>query len=148
MAIVKWNPGFVSNVDSFFDDFFKSQFPSLNRAKFASNRETMPSVNVKETDNEYELEVAAPGMDKKDFNVTVENGVMTISAEKELKKDKEEDGYTRKEFSYTSFHRSFTLPEGADDGKIDAKYKDGILHIILPKKPEAKPQAAKIIKIA
>jgi len=147
MAIVKFRPSLVNNVDSFFDDFFKSQFPSLSNTNLSDNRGTTPAVNVKETENDYQLEVAASGMDKKDFDVSVDNGTMTISAAKEQKDKHEEDGYTRKEFSYQSFHRSFTLPKGADDGKIQAKYNDGILHVTLPKKPEAKPQPAKKIKV-
>jgi len=148
MAIVKWNPSLISNMDSFFDDFFKSQFPALQKMNFSAEGTTMPAINIKETDDEYALEVAAPGLSKKDFNISVENGMLTISAEKEVETENEEDGYTRKEFSYSSFKRSFTLPEGADDGKISAKYVDGILQVVLPKKPEAKPQPAKVIEIS
>ncbi len=150
MAIVKWNPSLISNMDSFFDDFFKSQFPALQKMNFSAEGTTMPAINIKETDEEYALEVAAPGLVKKDFNISVENGMLTISAEKEVKteEEEEEEGYTRKEFSYSSFKRSFTLPDGADDSKISAKYIDGILQVVLPKKPEAKPQPAKVIEIS
>ncbi|RMG83209.1 MAG: Hsp20/alpha crystallin family protein [Bacteroidetes bacterium] len=148
MAIIKWNPGSLINADRFFDDFFKSEFPALSQMNFSAEGSTMPAVNIKETDKTYELEVAAPGMDKKDFNVQIENGVMTISAQKEMENEQKEDNFTRREFSYTSFQRSFTLPEGADDANVEAKYKDGILRIVLPKKPEAQAQSAKKIKIS
>ncbi|HFC00815.1 MAG TPA: Hsp20/alpha crystallin family protein [Phaeodactylibacter sp.] len=146
MAIVKWNP--INTVDSFFDNFFKSQFPVLQNKNLVAEGATMPSVNIKETDDEYALEIAAPGMEKDDFNVTIENGVLSISVEKETSEEKKEDNYTHKEFHYTSFQRFFNLPDSVDDKKIKAKYDNGILNLVLPKKAEAKPKPAKAIKVS
>ena len=107
-------------------------------------------MNVKENDEEYEIEVAAPGMKKNDFKINLDNNQLTISSE--IKKEdstKEIDQYTRREFSYQSFQRSFTLPNNVVDGdKIAAKYTDGILTIKLPKRDEVKPKPAREIKIS
>ena len=148
MSIVKWKPNLLPNVDRFFDDFFKAEFPTWSRRNFSADGSTLPAVNVQETEDEFKLEVAAPGMSKIDFNVSVDNGVMTISAEKEMKNENNENGYSRKEFSYQSFQRSFSLPESVDDGQIKAKYNDGILYLTIPKRPEAKPKPAKMIKVS
>ncbi|CAD5279806.1 MULTISPECIES: Hsp20/alpha crystallin family protein [unclassified Imperialibacter] len=94
-----------------------------------------PSVNVKETPKEFLLEVAAPGLERKDFNIEVKNGALCISAEKEDEKE-EQDGYYRREYSYNSFSRSFSLPDNVKEDKIDAKYDKGILKVSLPKKKE------------
>ncbi len=133
---------------SFFDDF-------LTRDLFEwpkSNVETsVPAVNIKEVDDKYEVEVAAPGLSKDDFNVELNNNVLTISSHKETKNEKRDEGtgYSRREFSYSSFERSFSLPENVVDvDKINAKYKDGVLHLDLPKKEEAKPKPIRTIKIS
>ena len=145
MSIVKWNPtGLVGN---FFDDFFKAEFPEWSRRNFAAENSTLPAINVKETDDDFQLEVAAPGMSKKDFNLELVKNVLTISAKKELSKEEKDNGYTRKEFSYSSFQRAFTLPNTIEGEKISAKYTDGILYITLPKKAEAKPVPPKTIAI-
>lgn len=103
-------------------------------------RNRMPSVNVKETDKDYQIEVAAPGMKKEHFNVAVENGILTISADvKEEKEDKKEN-YTRREFSYSSFSRAFTLPPDVDENNIKAHYEDGVLSLTIVKTKEQKPQ--------
>lgn len=148
MSIVKWKPNVINNVDRFFDDFFKAEFPTWSRMNFSPDGSTLPAVNVQEDADGYNLEVAAPGMNKKDFNISVDNGVLTVSVQRETNKEANKNGYTRKEFNYHSFQRSFTLPETVDDGKINAKYSDGILYISIPKKPEAKPKPAKTIKVA
>jgi HSP20 family protein len=101
----------------------------------------MPAVNVKDNEKNYEIEVAAPGMKKEDFNLSVENRILTITAEtKEEKEVKEDDAYTRREFASASFTRSFSLPENADENNIQAHYEDGILRVTVPKVPEKKPQ--------
>lgn len=94
----------------------------------------MPSVNITEKDDAYMVELAVPGMEKKDFKVEVVNNMLTISAEKEEKKTEKEGDFTRKEFSYNRFSRSFTLPENIKTDNIEAEYKDGILKIGIPKK--------------
>ncbi len=95
---------------------------------------TVPSANVSENEKEYWIELAAPGLEKKDFKIEMENDVLTISAEKTEEKNEKENGYTRKEYAYNSFSRSFTMPENSKADKIDAKYADGILKITVPKK--------------
>ena len=108
----------------------------------------MPSVNVKETDNEFKLEIAAPGLKKEDFKLNLENNVLTIASEKEENTEEKDNGYARKEFSYYSFSRSFTLPEKVVDAeKIEAKYENGVLEILIPKREEEKPKPVREISI-
>lgn len=98
-------------------------------------------VNVKETETAYELEVAAPGLSKEDFKIDVDGDTLTISAEKEANKEEKQDSYTRKEFSYSSFKRSFNLPERTvETDKITAKYVDGVLQLVVPKSEKANTQ--------
>jgi HSP20 family protein len=105
-------------------------------------------VNVRETADDFAIELAAPGMKKEDFKVEVENDLLTISSEKEHKEEKESDGYSRKEFSYASFSRSFTLPKSVLGDQISATYEDGVLHLRLPKREEAKLKAPRLVKIS
>lgn len=109
---------------------------------------SLPAVNIKENGKEFDIEFAAPGFKKDDFNVNVEENVLTISAEKKDEKKEENDRFTRKEFSYNSFSRSFTLPQTVISEKIDAKYNDGILRLCIPKKEGAKSLSKKEIKVA
>ncbi|MFT7611238.1 MAG: HSP20 family protein [Parvicellaceae bacterium] len=108
---------------------------------------SLPAVNVKETDESFEIEVAAPGMKKDDFNVNIENGILKISSEKEEESEEVDENYTRKEFSYSSFGRSFTLPDSINSEKINAKYDAGVLRIELAKNEEAKRRLSKSIDI-
>lgn len=104
-----------------------------------------PKVNIKETDKDFSISVAAPGYEKRDFNVSLENGVLTIEAEKELNS---EEKYTHYEYNFGSFKRSFNLPEDkVKESKIEANYKDGILSILLPKKEEAMAKPKRLIDI-
>jgi HSP20 family protein len=107
----------------------------------------MPAVNVEEDEKEYRIEVAAPGLEKEDLKVSVNDGVLTISSEKEIEKEDKKDSYIRREFGYTSFCRSFTLPEEVNSDKIIAKHKNGVLHISIPK-AEVKVKPVKEIKIS
>jgi len=140
----------ISNqLPSIFDRFFENEILDWSRRNYSSAGTTLPSVNIKENTEGYEVEVAAPGLDKKDFNIELNNNVLLISAEKEQENEvKEDDQFTRKEFSYQSFSRSFTLPDTVNAKKIHAKYKDGILRIVIPKKEEAKPKPPKQISIS
>lgn len=134
---------------SLFDRFFNSDLMDWNLTNFSSTNTTLPAVNVKETDDDYILEVAAPGMSKKDFKINFQNNVLTISSEKQEEKDEKEDSYTRREFCYQSFQRSFTVPHNdVDSEKISAAYADGILSVKLPKREEIKPKPAREIKIS
>ena len=110
-------------------------------------RQSMPPVNVKETEKQYEIELAAPGRTKKDFSIVAENGVLTISSEKKEEKEQKEKGYTRKEFNYSSFTRSFTLPENANEEDIKANYADGILKLEVAKKVISQPKTKKAIEV-
>ena len=107
----------------------------------------VPAANVKENDKNYEVELSAPGYEKKDFNISVDNGILTISAEKKEEKEKKEDNYTRKEFGYSSFSRSFNLPINTSEESIDAKYEDGVLKLAIAKKEETNGKARKTISI-
>ncbi|MCS6904805.1 MAG: Hsp20/alpha crystallin family protein [Bacteroidia bacterium] len=151
MSLLKPTGSLFPSFPTLFDEFFGRDFFDSATLNFLRTGNTLPAVNVKETDDAFHLEVAAPGMAKEDFKIEVDNNILTISSEKESQKEeKDEKGnYTRREFSYQSFRRSFTLPERiVDVDKIGAKYVDGILHISIPKKEEAKPKPAKKIDIA
>lgn len=127
--------------DRWFSDFFnESSMPSV----FSNN---MPAVNVKEHENGWELEAALPGMKKEDINISIENGVLSISAENRSEQHKKEANYTRREFSYQSFNRSFRLPENADEDDIHATYTDGVLRVSLKKNEPSQPLNGKSIPI-
>ena len=150
MTLMKRNEGLFPSIPSFFDDFLtKDIFDWGNRGMTQYGYST-PAVNILENDDNFEVTIAAPGMKKDDFHVELDNHVLTISSEREEKReDKDKEGnYTRREFRYASFRRSFTLPENIVEAeKIKANYEDGILKIMIPKKEEAKPKPVKTIKI-
>jgi len=108
---------------------------------------SVPAVNIKDNEEDFELELAVPGVKKDDFTVEMDNDVLTISSEMKSENEETQDNYTRKEFSYSSFRRAFTLPDTVDGSKIDAKYEDGILKLTLPKKQEALPKPKRLISI-
>jgi HSP20 family protein len=107
-----------------------------------------PAVNIKEDDKKYSLELAIPGMDKKDMKIDINEDVLTISSEKKNETDESHNGYRRKEFSYSSFCRNFYIPENVNREKIEAGYKDGILTVELPKLEEEKTKLARQVKIS
>jgi HSP20 family protein len=129
-------------VDEFFNDSFLPKFFDWN-----FDSANTPAVNVEENDKEYLIDVAAPGLDKQDFKVNIDDNVLTISSKKEVKNEENRDGYLRREFNYTSFSRAFTLPENTDSSKIKASHKNGILSITIPK-AEAKAKQVTEIKIS
>lgn len=122
-----------------------SYLPSFVGSDFIRNR-NLPSVNVEETDKGYIIDVAAPGLSKKDFSINLDQSVLTISAKQESKNEKKEENYVCREFNYNSFERSFTLPDDVDASKISASYKDGILSVEVPHS-EARTKVQKSIKI-
>lgn len=130
---------------SIFDDFFKP-WNELVDSRWPYMGQT-PAVNIKETDKEYKITMAAPGLEKNDFNIDVNGTLITISAEREEEKEEKENEYTRQEYSYSSFSRSFTLPENIDSSKIDATYVHGELRLDLPKKDSAKKSAHQKISV-
>lgn len=149
MSIIKYNPfasslanriwgnDFMPSFSKLFEDFFNDDFGTWT---------TVPAVNIKENDKEFSLEFAAPGKAKEDFKIEVDENILKVSSEKQdEKEEKDEKGrYTRREFSYHSFVRSFRLPDNVDVDKIEANYKNGILHINLPKKAKT---AAKTVNV-
>ena len=109
---------------------------------------TLPAVNVKENEDSFVIEVVAPGFKKDNFNVSIDKGVLTISATEEEKKEETKENYTKREFNYTSFTRSFRLPDNIiDESTIKGNYKDGILEVFLGKREEVKPKPARMIEV-
>ena len=148
MAIIKTNgsnllPTFTGFSNLFdIDRFFENEFPALNLGT------TIPAMNVKQNHNEYLVELAAPGLKKEDFKIDVDNNVLTIQAEKEENKEEKDVNYTRKEYNYNSFSRSFSLPETVKADKIQANYENGVLKLALPFKDGVKATAKKEIKVS
>ncbi|MFW0718179.1 Hsp20/alpha crystallin family protein [Pedobacter sp. N23S346] len=137
MTLVKFNPEKKNNVLlPGFNDIFESV---LEDNFFSSRRiSNVPSVNISDSPDAYHIELAAPGLRKEDFKVSVERDMLIISTEKKTESSESEKSYTRREFSYAAFTRSFTLPESADVDRIQASYQEGVLKLSLPKKEEAK----------
>jgi HSP20 family protein len=148
MSIIKRNEFFPPF--SLFDDFFSRDLWNRAVTNSSSTNTTIPLVNIKEGNENFEVEMAAPGMDKNDFKVELDGNMLTITSEKEIRNE-EKDGerYSRREFSYQSFQRSFQLPkEVVDADRIEAKYDNGVLRLVIPKKEEAKPRPPKMIQIS
>lgn len=149
MTLAKLSNNLFPSFPSIFDRFFDGELMDWNSSNYSSTNTSLPAVNVKENDNEFLIEVAAPGLQKDDFKVNYDNGRLSISSEKKNQsEEKEGEKITRREFSYQSFQRSFTVSEHVIDAeKIAANYQNGILHITLPKREEVKPKPAKQIEI-
>ncbi len=149
MTLARLSDSTFPSFPSLFNRFFEGDLMDWSNENFAGSNSTLPAVNVKENDDEFKIEVAAPGLKKEDFNVNYDNGRLTISSEKKEENEERNGKYTRQEYSYQSFQRSFTVPETVVNGeKIVAQYSDGILYITLPKREEVKPKPAKEIKIS
>jgi HSP20 family protein len=129
------------------DDIFNRDLPSVFTSNFNTGI-TLPKVNIKETADAFIVDMAVPGLKKSDFHIDLENQLLSISSEIKEEKELKDDNFTRREFGYSSFKRTFTLPETVNDDKINASYTDGILSILLPKKEEAKQKPARTIKIS
>jgi HSP20 family protein len=141
LPILKNRDFFPSIVDEFFGRDF---LPGMFEFQTGIN---MPSVNIVEGKDDFRIEVAAPGLEKNDFKINLENNVLTISSEKEDTNEQKEERYMRREFSYSSFRRSFSLPGTVEADKIAANHSNGVLNITIPKKEEAKVKPAKQIEI-
>ena len=129
---------------SIFDGFFNSDWNHHHRRKACNGN--LPAINIKESDNDFFIELTAPGYDKKDFEIEFENGKLKISVKKEEKEDNEK--YRAKEFSYSSFERSFNVDEKSiNSSKISADYNNGLLLVSLPKRDEIKPKPSRLISI-
>jgi|SRR5690554_3345790 len=129
------------------DDFFNRDLPSVFTDNF-NDGITLPKVNIKESADAFTVEMAAPGLKKSDFHITLDDQLLSISTETKEESESKESNYTRREYGYSSFKRSFTLPESVNDEKINASYKEGILTVLLPKKEESKQKPTKNIKIS
>ncbi len=154
MLIVKRNGSLLNQLPTMFDDFINRDIFNWNTSNFSNTNTTIPAINVKETADHYEVEVAAPGMSKKDFKVQLEGNVLTISSEKNVNNEQQESEkdntrYSLREFSYESFTRTFTLQKDVvDTDNIAARYEDGVLHLSIPKKETAKQQQPRMIEIS
>ena len=137
MALIKL-PGKSYNTDAV-NPFVNNVFDNLFNDSFISDRlvTRVPAVNITETPEAFNIELAAPGLQKSDFKINVDKNILSISVEKKEEKTEDNKVYSKKEFSYTSFSRSFTLPEVVDYSNIDANYQDGVLVIKIGKKEEA-----------
>ncbi|QFZ55314.1 Hsp20/alpha crystallin family protein [Oceanihabitans sp. IOP_32] len=127
-------------------DIFETS--NLLRNELWNTQLNEPALNIKETDKAFEVELAAPGFSKKDFEVTIDEGCLNISAENTHSEEEKEENYMRKEFSYNSFEKSLQLPDSVKEEDIKAKYQDGILRFNLTKKEPSKQQKPKKIEIA
>ncbi len=142
MTLVKFNNGQKSAVNPWFSDVFDSLInDSVLNDRFVTKT---PAVNIAETENEFHIELAVPGLKKEDFKISLDKNVLSVSAEKKAENAEEGKKYSKREYTYNSFVRSFTLPESADQSKIAAEYTDGILKLSVTKKEEAKFQTREI----
>ena len=147
MTLMKRNGNLLPMI---FDDFFNGDVFDWNNSNYSDTNTTIPAVNIKETAENYEVQVAAPGMTKDDFKVELDGNSLTISSEKSQQNEqKEGERFSRKEFSYQSFQRTFNLQKDVVDiDKIQAKYDNGILHLLIPKKEEVKQKPPRRIQIS
>ena len=138
-----------NQVPSLFDRFFDGDMFDWSNRNFSNTNTTIPSVNIKENADAFMVEVAAPGFEKGDFKIELNLNTLSISSEKKVENEKKEgEVFTKREFSYQSFSRSFTLPQIADGDRIEANYQNGILTVLIPKREEAKPKPARMIEIS
>ena len=143
MTLVKFANGQKNHaVNPFFSDVFDSILNDSFLSDKLSSR--VPAVNISETENEFHIELAAPGLKKEDFKINLDKNVLSVSADKKTENVEEGKKFSKREYSYNSFTRSFTLPEVADHGKIEAEYNDGVLNLKVAKKEEAKVQSREI----
>lgn len=150
MTLARFSDNALSTFPSLFNKFFEGEWSDWLNSNYSSTNTSLPAVNIQEDKDNFLIDVAAPGMQKDDFKIKYDNGFLTISSErKEEKKESKEGKYTRREFNYQSFQRTFNVPEDmVDSTKINAKYDEGILHISLPKLDTAKVKPVREIKIS
>ena len=150
MTIVKRNGNPQNTFPALFNDFFTRNMFDWGESNYSNTGTTIPAVNIRETNEAFEVEMAAPGMKKNDFKIELEGNILNISSETSNQtEEKEGDRYSRREFSYQSFERSFTLAKDVLDAeKIKAKYEDGVLRLHIPKKEEVKQKPPRLIQIS
>ena len=144
MLLTKWDPfEQLSTLQGEIDKVFAGKL-SDSKQKSILRPDWFPAVDIHEDKENFYFDVEAPGLDKKDFNISITNNVLTIKGERKLEEKKEGKNYYRLERSFGQFLRSFELPDTANDNKVDAEYKDGILKVKLAKKEEAKPKQIEV----
>jgi HSP20 family protein len=150
MSLIKRSGWLLPDMPTLFNDFLTKDLMDWGTGNNSTTNTTIPAINVKETNDNFEVQVAAPGMDKKDFKIELNGNMLTITSEKENRwENTENERYTRREFSYQSFQRTFQLPkEVVDEDKIQARYENGILNLVIPKKEHAKQRPPRMIEIA
>ena len=150
MSIVKRNKSLMDNMPLFFNDAFTQDLFNWGLGNNSITNTNIPAVNIRETADTFEVEMAAPGMEKSDFKIELDNNMLTISSEKENRNEqKDGERYTRREFSYQSFQRVFQLPKDVVDADgIEARYNNGLLQLVIPKKEEVKQRPPKMIQIS
>lgn len=141
MTLVKYRKPNVSVFPDLFDDFINDFWAKPSLKHFSQT----PAANIKENDNNIEIELAIPGLKKEDLKLEINENLLRIYAEKEEKQEENNEGYFRKEFSYSSFERSFRMPENINQDAISANYSDGVLKVLLPK--QANKETKKLIDI-
>src|SRR5690606_40509464 len=134
MTLVKRNGNLLNSFPYVFNEFFNKEFFDWGESNFSNTGTTIPAVNIRETKDDVEVEVAAPGMKKEDFRIELDGNLLTISSELKKENETQEEGrYTRREYSYQSFQRRFTLPkEVVDSDNINARYENGVLRLQIP----------------
>ena len=148
MSLIKNKRNSFSAIPALVDDFLGRELFNWDNSHFSSTQTTVPAVNILESADNFEVEVAAPGMEKQDFKIQLDNNTLTISSKKEQSQEKKEENYTRREFSYQSFQRTFLLPRDVvNDEGIVAKYENGVLHLTIPKKEEVKQKGPRLIEL-
>lgn len=150
MSLLKRNGELFPAMPSLFNDLFTRDLFNWGLSNNSLTNTTIPAVNIRETNDNFVVEMAAPGMTKKDFKVELDGNMLTISSEKTNEhQENDNERYSRREFSYQSFQRTFHLPKDVVDAeKIEAKYHDGILHLVIPKREEAKQRPPRMIDIS
>lgn len=137
----------LPSLPSWFDDILGKSFGNEFMSNFNTGI-TLPAVNVIDSANEFVVEMAVPGLNKSDFEISIDNHVLAIGVEKKIENNEESENYTRREFGYSSFKRTFSIPESVDVDKISASYNDGIMKVLLPKREEAKKKPLRNIEIS
>src|SRR3954463_11349835 len=150
MSIIKRNSELFPSFPTFFNDFWTRDLFDREQSNYSTTGTTIPAVNIQETGDAFLVEMAAPGMNKKDFKIELDGNLLTISSEmKQEHEDREDSKFNRKEFSYQSFQRTFTLSKDVVDAdKIEAKYENGLLRLRIPKREEVKQKPPRMINIS
>ncbi len=149
MSLMRKKDELFPSFPSFFDDFLGRDLFNWNQSHFSSTGTTVPAVNIRETADAFEVEMASPGMRKEDFHIQLDENTLKISSQKQsVTEDKKDEHYSRREFSYQSFERTFVLPKDVvNEEGIQARYENGLLHLTIPKREEVKQKAPRLISI-